>query len=142
LTISELFNWASKIGNAVEQVVRKVMSKSQHPEEKFRSCLGILRLARTWGNERLNTASQRALDLNACSYKYIKLFLENGGDLRPISSVGKLQIANSHENIRGAEYYNQSNKETNNDATTNNKQPETTEALGNDPGSGISTANG
>jgi len=141
-TPEKLFDWANKIGNAVEQVVQKVMSKNQHAEQKFRSCLGILRLARTWGNERLNAASQRALDLNACSYKHIKLILENGGDCRAISSVGKLQIASSHENIRGAEYYNQPNKETDNATTTNNPQLATSQTLGNDPGAGNSTANG
>lgn len=139
-TPEKLISSASNIGNGAVQAVETIMKKSQHSEQKFRACLGILRLARTWGKERLDAACSRAIALNACSFKHIKLILENGGDRRP-PQTPSLQIARTHENVRGAEYYSQSNEDNTNANTSNNRESALPETDGNDPGSGISAAN-
>jgi len=139
-TPEKLLISASDIGVSVAQVVQCILNKNHHADQKFRACLGILRLARTWGNERLNSACHRALALNACSFKHIKLILENGGDRRPLVPP-PLQIAQSHENVRGAEYYNQDNEDNQNVNTSNDRESAPHEAIGNDPSTGISTAN-
>jgi transposase len=75
----------------------------------YRSCLGILRLAKTYSNERLEAASQRALQLQAYSYQSLRSILKNSLDrqlsLEPDSEKSGL----SHENVRGADYYDPSN---------------------------------
>lgn len=139
-TPEKLMSSASKAGDAVVQVVQTIMNKNQHPEQKFRACLGILRLGRTWGNERLDSACRRTIALNACSFKHIKLILENGGDSRPLAPTN-LQIARSHENIRGAEYYNQPNEDNQYANTSNDRQSAPPETLGDDPSTRVSTAN-
>jgi transposase len=139
-TPEKLMTSASRVGGAVAQVVQNILNKNQHADQKFRACLGILRLARTWGNERLDSACHRAIALNACSFKHIKLILENSGDRRPLVTPS-LQIARSHENVRGAEYYNQDNEENQNANTSNDGEPTIHEAVGNDPSTGISAAN-
>ena len=139
-TPEKLVNRASKIGNTAVQVVQTIMKKNQHPEQKFRSCLGILRLARTWGNDRVDSACRRALELNACSYKHIKLILENGGDRRLLAPT-PLQVASEHENVRGAAYYNQSNEEPEDAATSDIRQPSLFETPGDDSSARITNAN-
>jgi hypothetical protein len=49
-------------------VIRTILASNPHPEIKYRACLGILRLAKTYSDRRLEAASQRALQLQACSY--------------------------------------------------------------------------
>jgi transposase len=66
-TPSRLIHWAEKIGIATAQVVRTILETKPHPEMGYRACLGILRLEKIYSRERLEAASQRALQLQACS---------------------------------------------------------------------------
>ena len=66
-TPSRLIHWAESVGPATAQIVRTILETKPHPEMGYRSCLGILRLAKTYSNERLEAASQRALQLQAFS---------------------------------------------------------------------------
>src|SRR5437763_15414116 len=64
-TPSRLIHWAESVGPATAQIVHTILETKPHPEMGYRSCLGILRLAKTYSNERLEAASQRALQLRA-----------------------------------------------------------------------------
>jgi len=119
-TPSKLAASAKTIGESVYQAVVNILKKHQHPEQKHRSCIGVLRLARTWGNEKLNLACKRSIELNACSYKHIKLILENAGYARPLAANLQLARAESHENVRGPQYYNQNTNEENENANSPN----------------------
>ncbi len=138
-TPEKLLSWALAIGPATTEAVESIMNRKTHPEQGFRSSLGVIRLARTWGNERLEAASSRALSLNACSYKYIKLLLETGGDQRP--AAPRLSLTVVHDNVRGPIYYSHSEEENDNANTSNNRQFEILEAERNDSGPGIANAN-
>ncbi len=103
-TPSRIVRWAEKSGPSTAEIVREIMERRPHPEQGFRSCLGIMRLARRYGSERLEAACARALVLNAYSYKSVESILKNklDGKELPESTPGKCIV---HENIRGRGYY-------------------------------------
>jgi transposase len=76
-----------------------------HPEQGFRACLGILRLARHYGSERLEAACTRGLEIGARSYGSINSILQNGLDRRPKPAAADPELPLDHPNIRGPRYY-------------------------------------
>lgn len=77
------------------------------PEQSFRSCLGILRMSKTYGNERLENAAIRALYIGAIRYKNIESILKSGLDQQPLPELEPLaaEPTRPHDNIRGSKYY-------------------------------------
>ncbi len=105
-TPSRIMDWAGKTGPNTRQMVSCIMESRKHPEQGFRSCLGIMRLAKRYSAERLEAACGRALLLKAYSYKSIESILKTNLDAQELpesSPVTKI----IHENIRGREYYRQ-----------------------------------
>ncbi|MGH2507123.1 MAG: IS21 family transposase [Ktedonobacteraceae bacterium] len=100
-TPQRVIDWARTTGPATAQLVEAIMNRRQYPEQGFRSCLGILRLAKSVGPDRLELAAQRALAVNALSYKSIKLIVENKLDQIPLPEKPR-QLSLIHENVRGA----------------------------------------
>lgn len=96
-----IIRWAAKIGPCTKAVVEKVMQKKEHPELGYRACFGILRFAKTAGQDRLEAACQRAIAINAFSFKSIKSIIDSGLDKRPLPERPR-QLTIIHENIRGA----------------------------------------
>src|SRR5262249_21232018 len=79
-TQQRLSGWAADSGAATAQLVETILASRPHPQQGFRSCLGILRLGKSYGAERLEAACRRALTIGACSYKSIESILKNGLD--------------------------------------------------------------
>jgi transposase len=77
-----------------------------HPEQGFRACLGIIRLARFYGHERLDAAAMRAIDIGARTYGSVKSILANNLDRRPSPKRSADDAPILHPNIRGPRYYN------------------------------------
>lgn len=102
---SRLIAWAATIGEATGALVSRILESRPHPEQGYRSCLGILRLAKRYGPERLDAACARALAAGAFSYRPVASILERGldrlGERTDETSAGVV-----HENIRGGTYYN------------------------------------
>jgi len=77
-----------------------------HPEQGYRACLGIMRLGRRYGTDRLESACRRAVLLGACSYQSIKSILATAADRQPLpaneTAAGQTIL---HENLRGRDYY-------------------------------------
>ncbi|MCH2197049.1 IS21 family transposase [Kordia sp.] len=96
--------WASDIGKACKAYIIKILDKKQHPEQSYKSCLGILYLAKKVTPERLNNACKRALDYGAYNYKMIERILDKGWDSieEPQEVDQQLPL---HKNIRGKDYY-------------------------------------
>ena len=92
------------IGPNVETFVDVIMRQRRHPEQGYRSCLGVLRLAKTFGRDRLDAACGRALEINAHSYTSLQSILKNGLDRKPRTRVTD-EPAITHPNIRGADYF-------------------------------------
>ena len=96
--------WAQSIGDDVAEMIRIVLKKRKHPEQAFKTCMGILNLVKKYEPDRLNKACGRALEFGFYSYKRIKSILDNG--LEEESTVESRELTVScHENIRGSEYY-------------------------------------
>jgi transposase len=106
-TPTRLTEWASKAGPATAELASRIMEDRPHPEQGFRSCLGLMRLGKGYGLDRLEAASARALAIGSYSYKSVKSILKNGLDkqqLLPSSETENRQPVR-HENIRGPEHY-------------------------------------
>ncbi len=102
---SEKFiNWSANIGSECQSYIVKILDKKQHPEQSYKSCVGILQLARKVGNERLNNACKRALDYGAYNYNIIVNILEKGWDIID-DNPQELEEVPTHKNIRGNQYY-------------------------------------
>jgi transposase len=105
-TPERLVHWASTTGPSIGALVDKILQSRTYPEQAFRSCLGILRLGKTYGPERLEAAACRALKLGACSYKSVKSILHTGLDRQPVLELPPDRPPIKHTNIRGTDYFN------------------------------------
>jgi len=105
-TPERLVRWASTVGPFTAALVDKILQSRPHPEQGFRSCLGILRLGKTYGSERLEAAATRALNLNACSYQSVKSILGTGLDRQLTLDSPPDHAPIEHANIRGTDYFN------------------------------------
>jgi transposase len=105
-TPERLVRWAQAAGPSVAGLIATVMATRVHPQQGFRSCLGILRLSERYGGERLEAACQRALQVGAASYRSVRSILLVGLD-RPQEPAAEPAATRSlaHENLRGASYY-------------------------------------
>jgi len=104
-TPSRIVEWSGKIGPAAAQVVERILTGKRHPEQGYRSCLGIIRLGKKYPHARVEAAAQRALTLNVCSYKSLKSILENNLDRQAPESAPEPQPPLDHSNLRGPDYY-------------------------------------
>jgi len=101
---SRIIRWAESIGPEVGKVVVRILERMPHPEQGYRSCLGIIRLGKRYGAERLDRACARALAIGSPSYKSINSILKNGLDKQPIPTPQQ-DLDLEHGNIRGPGYY-------------------------------------
>jgi transposase len=98
--------WAGKIGPATQAVVAAILVSRPHPQQGFRSCLGILHLTKKYGDRRLEAACQRAGRIGARSYKSIASILQHGLDSQPLPAIEERSATlPAHGNLRGPEYY-------------------------------------
>ena len=104
-TPSRLIHWGETIGVATAEVIRTILASRPHPEMGYRACLGILRLAKTYSNERLEAASQRALQVQACSYSSLRSILKRSLDRQTTLALEPAKPGPRHENVRGPNYY-------------------------------------
>lgn len=104
-TPSRIINWATHTGKSTAQMVEHIIQSREHPEQGYRSCLGILRLAKKYSAPRLEAACARALTFNAYSYKSVRSILEKGLDQEPLTKSQQYPII-EHENVRGSNYFN------------------------------------
>lgn len=99
-----LTRWAQKIGPHTAGLIQAVLAGRRHPEQAFRSCLGILRLGKHYGEPRLEAACARALSLSTTSYRSIDSILKHGLDAQALEPVSPQPVIR-HENVRGPDYF-------------------------------------
>jgi transposase len=105
-TPSRLIHWAeTAVGEATAQVVRTILESKPHPEMGYRACLGIMSLGKTYTHPRLEAASQRAVQLQVCSYQSLKSILKRGLDRQTTLALESDRSGPKHENVRGAHYF-------------------------------------
>ncbi len=105
-TPQRLVTWAKQSGGATAEVIETILATRAHPQQGFRSCLGIMSLAKSYGPQRLEAACRRALSIGAPSFKIIRNILTSKLDQAPISCDESAAVRPViHSNIRGARYY-------------------------------------
>ena len=105
-TPSRIIHWASTIGPNTRQLVEAILADRPHPEQGYRSCLGILRLGKRYGQERLEAACARAVAVGARSYRHVDSILKNGLDrVAAVADEPAPAPAAPHDNVRGRTYY-------------------------------------
>ncbi len=100
--------WAQTIGPHTAQLVQALMESRRHPQQAYRSCLGLLRLGGHYGEERLEAACRRAFAAGIYSYKGVKNILDAKLDQHPEGTrpdEPSAVVSPAHENIRGQAYY-------------------------------------
>ena len=103
-TIERISREASAIGSDAALLVEKILAERPHPEQGFRACLGIIRLAKGFGRERVNAACARALEIGARTYGSVRSILDNRLDQASAPRTASAKPID-HPNIRGPRYY-------------------------------------
>jgi transposase len=104
-TPGRILRWAQALGPKTAALVEGVLSARPHPEQGYRSCLGILRLGKRYGEARLEAARGRALALRALSYRSVESILRTGLDRQPLPPLTPPVPTRPHDNLRGPGYY-------------------------------------
>ena len=104
-TPERITSWAKKTGESTAKLTKVIMESRAHPQQGFRSCVGILRLGKTYGESRLEAACKRALDIGAHNYQSVDSILKNKLDQQPLPSSPQGKTPDSHEYIRGKHYF-------------------------------------
>src|SRR6059036_3139468 len=103
---SRLIDWARTIGPQTAALVQAILADRPHPEQGYRSCLGILRLAKRYGPARLEAACARAVAVEARSYRHVDSILKHGLDQVPLSTAAPSAARPFvHDHVRGPQYY-------------------------------------
>jgi hypothetical protein len=107
-TPGRIIDWAAKSGPKCAEAVEHIINSKPHPEQGYRSCLGLIRLGQAYGAERLEAACTRAMALQICSYRSIKSMLKKGLESHPLPDApAPPPRRNDPSCIRGANYYRQ-----------------------------------
>jgi transposase len=104
-TPQRFINWGASIDEPVKEFITRLLEQRLHPEQAYKSCLGVLSFAKKVGNDRLSAACKRAIDYNIYSYRIIQTILQKGLDKMDEPEDEDPQLP-FHTNIRGDKYYN------------------------------------
>ena len=105
-TPSRLVAYAEKIGPSTAALFEAIMTDRPHPEQGFRTCLGILALTRTYDNARVDAACRRGVSIKARSVASIRSILKNGLERAFLNEGERLDREPvRHGNIRGRDYF-------------------------------------
>ncbi|MEW6238068.1 MAG: IS21 family transposase [Candidatus Omnitrophota bacterium] len=104
-TPEQLRNQAQSIGLFSGRLIERVLESSRHPLQGARTSLGILRLGKIFGTDRLERACERALLIQALTYQSVHSILKKGLDRLPPPQPPPPAPSIQHSNIRGAQYY-------------------------------------
>ncbi len=104
-TPAKLIAWGERIGQSTAAVVRWQMEHRPHPEQGYRACLGLQRLARQYSSERLEAACLRAQSIRSPTYRSVSSILHSGLDREPPPANPVQTTLPLHENLRGPDYY-------------------------------------
>ena len=104
-TPSRIISWAANTGPSTAKLVEEILASRPHPEQGFRSALGIIRLADRYTAPRVEAACGRALHLRSYSYRSVESILSHGLDAQPLPEPRTTRAHPRHHNVRGSTYY-------------------------------------
>lgn len=97
--------WAAQMGSHVHRILETMLVGMRSREQGYRAHSGLKRLAKDFGNERLNMACSRAMEIGAPSLSSIRSILRNNLDRQPAESQDRREADFEHPNLRGSDYY-------------------------------------
>jgi len=104
-TMERILKDATLIGAATATLCEQIFEARPHPEQGYRACIGIVRLAGLYGKDRVEAAAERAIEIGAKTYGSVKSILEHKLDRRPARKRATDAVPVQHDNIRGPRYY-------------------------------------
>lgn len=104
-TPDRLIRWAQSIGLTTAALIERILNARRHPQQGFRAALGILRLAKHYGDARLEAACTRALAIGATNYRSVESILKHRLDQKALPEPTGATLPLFHDNIRGPDYY-------------------------------------
>jgi transposase len=106
-TPQRLLRWAADTGPHTRSLIQAVLESRPFPQQAFNACLGVMRLGKSFGPERLEAACRRALHFGTTRYKSLESILKNGLDRQALPQADAPSAAPTpdHANLRGADYY-------------------------------------
>jgi transposase len=113
-TPSRLIAWAEQTGAATGRLMAGLLERRPHPEQGYRACLGLMRLGRVYGTDRLDAACARAERLRSYRFRTVEQILKHQQDRLPLDEP-PARPALTHDNVRGATYYEEVYADPNDD---------------------------
>jgi transposase len=104
-TVDRIRHEAATIGPATAALCELILERRPHPEQGFRSCLGIVRLVRPFGADRVEAAAMRAIEIGTLTYGSMRSILDNKLDRKSAGGRSADTVPVLHPNIRGPRYY-------------------------------------
>ena len=104
-TPDRFIRWAGKVGPHTARLINMVLTSRPHPQQGFRSAMGILRLSNDYGDKRLEAACQRAVNIGGVSFRSVASILKHSLDQKPFAPASDDHPKIIHNNIRGHKYY-------------------------------------
>ena len=104
-TPAKMMDEAAKVGSATVALFEAIMKAKPHPEQGFRSCLGIISLVKSYGSERVEAACRRGNDIRATTYGSVRSILQHRLDKAYAQEATPDDPPIRHGNIRGSGYY-------------------------------------
>lgn len=104
-TPERMRRWGQSIGAQTGAMIEAIIEQADHPDHAYRKCLGLLRLAKSRGNDRLELACARALKLQAVGYRSVKNLLDKGLEAAELPEPEPGTLPLNHDNVRGSDYY-------------------------------------
>ena len=105
-TPQRLLDWAQQTGPQTAALVEAMLTSRAHPQQGFRAAMGLRRLAKSYGPQRLEAAADRALAIGTLSYKSLESMLKHGLDQQALLAEPlDRETPPAHPNLRGARYY-------------------------------------
>ena len=101
----KLLTWGALVGPSTAELVKRLLNEKKHPEQGYRACLGLMRLARNHGRARMEAACERALAVGAHRYRSVASILDKGLDRQPLVPQQTELALPDHANLRGSGYY-------------------------------------
>jgi transposase len=104
-TPERMRRWGESIGHRTGAMIDAILASVEHPDHAYRKCLGLLRLAKSCGNLRLELACDRALRLQAIGYRSVKNILDKRIEAADLPEASEVSLPLFHDNVRGSAYY-------------------------------------
>jgi transposase len=104
-TVERIRRAAASIGPATAALCELILERRPHPEQGFRACLGIVRLVRPFGADRLEAAATRAIEIGTLTYGSVRSILDHKLDRQAAQRPPANGVPILHPNIRGPRYY-------------------------------------